>query len=63
MFPWLPSVLTIYDMKEVNHIASSLSSTIYFISPIDESQIYIRRYTTKHITLKYGFIILCLGYR
>lgn len=63
MFPWLPSVLTIYDMKEVNPIAGSLSSMIYFITARDESQIYIHRYTTKHIILKYGFIILWLGYR
>ena len=63
MFPWLPSVLAIYDMKEVNRVAGSLSSIIYFITAIDESQIYMHRYTTKHIILKYGLIILRLGYR
>lgn len=51
MFPWLPSVLAIYDMKEVNHIGASLSNVICFITAIDESQVYIHRYTAKHIIL------------
>lgn len=61
MFPWLPSVLAVYNMKEVNHIAASLSSMIYFITAVDESQIYIHRYTIKHIILKYSLIILWLA--
>lgn len=44
-------------MKDINHIASALSSMIYSFSVIDESQIYTHRYTANHIILKYGLII------
>lgn len=50
--------LAIYDMKDINHIASALSSMIYSFSVIDESQIYTHRYTANHIILKYGLIIV-----
>lgn len=58
MFPWVPSLSAIYDMKDINHIADALSSMIYSFTVIDESQIYTHRYIAKHIILKYGQIIV-----
>lgn len=56
MFPWVCSLLAIYDMKDISHRAGALSSMIYSFTVIEESQIYTHRYTAKYIILKYGLI-------
>lgn len=58
MFPWVPSLSAICDMEDINNIAGALSNMIYAFTVIDESQIYIYRYTAKQKILKYGLIIV-----
>lgn len=59
--PWPTSVWAINGMKEVNHVPVSLSSMVYFITAIDESQIYISVYIFKHIILNYGLFNTTFG--